>query len=107
VRSAKIAYLEEQLRGEEAVDDILRDEADAWTNLVNSYRRVEAARSSLDIARENLDMSIFSYGEGMTTILDVLQAQISWLQIYENVVAAYYDYAMARVAYDYATAQCL
>ena len=105
VHSAKIAYLEEQLRGEETADDIVRDEADAWTNLVNSYRRVEAARSSLDIARENLDMSIFSYGEGMTTILDVLQAQISWLQIYENVVAAYYDYAMAIASYDYVTAK--
>ena len=107
VRSAKMVYLEEQLRSDEVVDDIVRDEADAWANLVNSHRRVEAAQSSLDIARENLEMSIFSYSEGMATILDVLQAQISWLQIYENVVAAYYDYAMAIVSYEYVTGRYL
>lgn len=105
MRSAKISYHEEQLRGEDVKDDIRRDEADAWTNLMKSSHRVAAARSSLDIARENLEMSIFSYGEGVATILDVLQAQLSWLQIYENVVVAYYDYAMAHVAYDYVTAR--
>ncbi len=105
MRSAKIAYCEEQLRGEEVADNLRRDEADAWTNLVNSYHRVTSARSSLAIARENFDMSLYSYGEGMATILDVLQAQITWLQICENVVAAYYDYAMAHAAYDYVTAR--
>lgn len=105
MRSAKLAYHEELLRGEDVVDNLRRDEADAWINLTNSYHRVVAALSSLDIARENLTMSIYSYGEGMATILDVLQAQISWLQIYENVVSAYYDYAMAHVAYDYVTAR--
>jgi outer membrane protein TolC len=37
----------------------------------------------------------------MATILDVLQAQISWLQIYSNAISAQYDYAVAVAAYSY------
>ena len=63
--------------------------------------RVRAVQRSLDIALENLEMSTYSYSEGMATILDVLQAQISWLQIYSNAISAQYDYAVAVAAYSY------
>ena len=62
---------------------------------------MEAVQRNLDIARENLDISTYSYREGVATILDVLQAQISWLQIYENAIAAEYDYAVAIASYRY------
>lgn len=104
-RSAKVGYMRQIVLAEQTAESIALVEGDAWTNMYNAHRRVDAARASLDLARENLDMSIYSYGEGMATILDVLQAQISWLQIYQNVVAAYYDYAMAIASYDYVTAK--
>ena len=104
-RSAKAKYMQQIVIMEQTADDIALIEGDAWANIYNTHRRVEAARASLDLARENLDMSIYSYGEGLGTILDVLQAQISWLQIYQNVVAAYYDYAMAIASYEYVTAK--
>ncbi|MBR2428864.1 MAG: TolC family protein [Alistipes sp.] len=104
-RSAKAKYMQQIVAKEQTEDDIALIEGDAWTNMYNSHLRVEAARASLDLARENLEMSIYSYGEGLGTILDVLQAQISWLQIYQNVVAAYYDYAMAIASYEYVTAK--
>ncbi len=47
------------------------------------------------IAGENLDLSTYSYGEGLVTILDVLQAQLSWIQIYTNAIQAYYSHAVA------------
>jgi outer membrane protein TolC len=72
--------------------------------MVSTYQRVEAAQRSLDVARENLDISTYSYSEGLATILDVLQAQISWLQIYQNSIAAQYDYAVAIAAYKYIVA---
>jgi outer membrane protein TolC len=68
---------------------------------------VDVARQSLDIAQENLEMSIYSYGEGVATILDVLQAQLSWLQISQNAIAAYYDYAIAIASYEYVTGATL
>ncbi|MBO7199150.1 MAG: TolC family protein, partial [Alistipes sp.] len=50
---------------------------------------------------ENLVISTYSYREGLSTVLDVLQAQISWLQAYSNAIAAQYDYAVAIAAYEY------
>ena len=82
-------------------DNIVLNESRGWTNLEYSHRRMEAVQRNLDIARENLEISTYSYREGVATILDVLQAQISWLQIYENAITAEYDYAVAMASYRY------
>ena len=85
-------------------DNIIRNESNGWANLQNSYSRVVTTRRNLDIAQENLEISTYSYNEGMATILDVLQAQLSWLQIYTNAITAQYDYAVAVATYRYITA---
>lgn len=92
-------YEREQLRAMDIRDRLILLESNCWTDLVNSRSRLDAAQRNLDIAKENLDISTYSYGEGMTTILDVLQAQISWLQIYTNTITAQYDYAVAVSKY--------
>ena len=97
--SARSAQHRAELEVADVVDRITLDESNAWTNVVNSRSRVDATRRSLELARENLEISTFSYREGMSTILDVLQAQISWLQIYTNAITAQYDYAMAVAEY--------
>lgn len=76
-----------------------------WTALVNSRAQVEAMEQSLRIAGENLDISTYSYGEGLATILDVLQAQLSWIQLYTNAIKAHYNYAVAVSDYRRITAQ--
>lgn len=76
-------------------DNIVRDEMNGWTALVNSRAQVDATEQSLRIAGENLDISTYSYGEGLSTILDVLQAQLSWIQLYTNAIKAHYNYAVA------------
>jgi outer membrane protein TolC len=38
-------------------------------------------------------------------MLDVMQAQLSWLQIYSSAIAAQYDYAVAISAYRYIVAK--
>jgi outer membrane protein TolC len=97
----------EQLKLEleiEAISDALRlAEGDAWTTLVRTNERREALERSLSIASENLEISTYAYGEGQTSILDVMQAQISWLQTYKNYLAAHYDYALAQAEYRYLT----
>lgn len=103
-QSAEVKHLQQIALKEQVEDDIELIEGDAWVNIYNARQRVDVARESLSIAEENLAMSIYSYGEGMATILDVLQAQLSWLQISQNAIAAYYDYAMAIAGYEYATA---
>ena len=105
VRSAESSYASLVAQLADVVDDITLNESRGWTNIEYSHRRMAAVQRNLDIARENLDISTYSYHEGVATILDVLQAQISWLQIYENAIAAEYDYAVAIASYRYIVAQ--
>lgn len=86
-------------------DDIVREELNGWTAIVNSRAKTASLGESLRIARENLDISTYSYGEGLTTILDVLQAQLSWIQLYTNAINAQYDYSVAVSAYERITAR--
>lgn len=107
MRSARSAQRRSELKVEEVRDRITLGESDAWTNLVSTRERVDAVRRNLSLAAENLDISTYSYHEGLATILDVLQAQLSWLQIYQNAIAALSDYALALSAYRYISADSL
>lgn len=91
----RIAYNSwEQIR-----DDIEQEEADGWSALQSSYSQMQSSLRNLEIAGENLDISTYSYNEGQATVLDVLQAQISWIQIYTNAITARFNYAVAVSAY--------
>ena len=104
VGAARRRYDSAQMRTAELAERILLDESNGWTNLLTTRKRVDATRRNLDLAKENLDISTYAYNEGLTTILDVLQAQISWLQIYTNAITAQYDYAVAVATYQRLTA---
>lgn len=86
-------------------DDILREELNGWTNLVETSAQVNSTTKSLRIAGENLELSTYSYSEGLTTILDVLQAQLSWIQLYTNAITARYHYALSVAEYERVTAR--
>ena len=105
MRSAQSQYRNAKYLLQEVVDEITLNESNGWTNLQLSHQRIGSTRRSLEIAGENLDISTYSYREGLATILDVLQAQLSWLQIYQNAIAAQYDYVVAISAYRYIIAQ--
>lgn len=104
LRSARSSQLIAELGIEDMADRISLDESNGWTNLQSARARVDATRRNLSLAKENLDISTYSYREGLATILDVLQAQLSWLQIYENAISAHYDYAVAIASYRRITA---
>lgn len=107
VSAARSDYLRSVVAKDDVRDRVTLDESNGWTNLTLSYRRMLTADESLAIARENLEISTYSYTEGLTTILNVLQAQLSWLQIYTNAITAQYDYAVAVAAYEYITCRQL
>lgn len=107
VSAARSDYLRSVVAKDDVRDRVTLDESNGWTNLTLTYRRMLTADESLAIARENLEISTYSYTEGLTTILDVLQAQLSWLQIYTNAITAQYDYAVAVAAYEYITCRQL
>ena len=55
--------------------------------------------------RFGVDVPYHTYQEGQATVLDVLQAQISWIQIYTNAITARFNYAVAVSAYMRLTAE--
>lgn len=69
-------------------DEITRQESDAWNMIVESAMQVRQSYDGLSIAAENLSLSTFAYNEGQLTVLDVLSAQLSWIQIYTNTILA-------------------
>ena len=80
-------------------EDVVMEEADAWSALMSSYSQMQSSLHNLSIAGENLSISTFSYNEGQATVLDVLQAQMSWIQIYTNAITARFNYAIAVSEY--------
>jgi outer membrane protein TolC len=85
--------------------DATLEEADSWSDLTSSRSQIRSSLHNLAIASENLSISTYSYREGQATVLDVLQAQISWIQIYTNAITARFNYAVALSEYMRLTAQ--
>ncbi len=80
-------------------DTIRQDESNAWAAVVESRRHMSVAAHSLRVASENLQISTYSYNEGEVSIVELMQAQISWIQIYTNVIESEYSYQLALSAY--------
>lgn len=99
VGAARAVQMRSEWSAAQLRDDIVREETNGWTAVVNSYAQVASTEENLRIASENLEISTYSYGEGLATILDVLQAQLSWIQLYSNSIQAHYNYAEAVSAY--------
>ena len=99
---ADVGRMENML--DELCRNVAQDEADDWSRLSSSYSQMQSSLYNLKVAGENLSISTYSYNEGRATVLDVLQAQISWIQIYTNAVTARFDYAVAVSAYMRTTA---
>ena len=95
---------ESEWNAQQLREEILLEELNGWTAIVQSHAQVDASERSLRIAGENLELSTYSYGEGLVTILDVLQAQLSWIQLYTNDITARYNYALAISDYRRITA---
>lgn len=80
-------------------DEIAQDESSAWTNIIESRAQMSAATRSLEISSENLEISSYSYNEGLVSIVELMAAQISWIQNYTNAITAEYDYQLALSVY--------
>lgn len=80
-------------------DQISLEVSAATTSLHESRKQAEYARQNTLLAQENLDINTFSYTEGRLTILDVLSAQLTWLQAHNNLTQAHYNHRMALADY--------
>lgn len=88
-----------ELERSQLKDQVSEELNSAWVNVTEAAKKLDIVYSSLDIAKETLLLNTFSYNEGKLPILDVLSAQVSWLQAYTNVVSVNYQYKVALAAY--------
>lgn len=75
------------------------DLAVARTNMEQSYAQVRVAEANLNVALDNLILNTFSYSEGRLPILDVLSAQLAWIQSYTAFVNSNYNYKVSIADY--------
>ncbi len=88
-----------ELEKDQLKDQVSKELSNAWVSVTEIAKRLEIVYSSLDIAKDNFVLNTFSYNEGKLPILDVLSAQVSWLQAYTNVVSVNYQYKVALAEY--------
>ena len=103
MRSAEHAAQRSEWQSAQLYDTILTEEINGWTDIMSARAQLINSQQSLEIAAENLSISTYSYKEGLATILDVMQAQISWLQIYTNTITARFNLAVAVASYSRTT----
>ena len=95
VRLSRTQEWTKELERSQLKDQVSKELNNAWVNVIEISKKLEIVYSSLDIAKDNLTLNTFSYNEGKLPIIDVLSAQVSWLQAYTNVVSVNYQYKVA------------
>ncbi len=99
VRLSRNQEWTKELERSQLKDQVSKELNNAWVNVIEISKKLEIVYSSLDIAKDNLTLNTFSYNEGKLPIIDVLSAQVSWLQAYTNVVSVNYQYKVALAEY--------
>ena len=99
VRLSRTQEWTKELERSQLKDQVSKELNNAWVNVIEISQKLEIVYSSLDIAKDNLTLNTFSYNEGKLPIIDVLSAQVSWLQAYTNVVSVNYQYKVALAEY--------
>lgn len=81
-------------------DQIIREISNAWTNLTENTRQITVAEEACKIAEENLDLNTFSYTEGKLPIIDVLSAQVTWIQSYSSLIQTWLQQKVSLADYN-------
>ena len=97
--SQKALYNQSLFAFQDKQDQISKELASAWTKLKDSEIRVGLTEKNCKLADENLELNTFSYSEGRLSILDVLSAQLTWIQAYTNLVQSHYQSKIALATY--------
>lgn len=95
----KALLIEKQYAHEEKEDQISKEICNSWTSMVEGSKQIKFALENCKLAEENLELNTFSYTEGKLPILDVLSAQLTWIQSYTNLIQCYYKQRTAYANY--------
>ena len=71
----------------------------SFYDLEQSQSQLDFASSSLENAYKNVDVTLDRYQEGLSSVLEVLDAQLFWQKTYLNYIQAKFDLNVAFSAY--------
>ena len=100
VNSQKAILRSKEYAMDYARDQISQEVANSWTSLTENTKQIDVAEEACKIAEENLDLNTFSYNEGKLPILDVLSAQLSWIQSYSSLIQTWYQQKVSLAQYN-------
>jgi outer membrane protein TolC len=91
-----------KLQMAETSDQVTREVETSYYRLQKSQELVDFARSSMDNASKNVSVILDRYNEGLSSVLEVLDAQLYWQKNYMNYIFAKYQLNVAYSEYLYA-----
>lgn len=100
VNSQKAILRSKEYAMDNTRDQISQEVANAWTSLTENTKQIGVAEEACKIAEENLDLNTFSYNEGKLPIVDVLSAQLSWIQSYSSLIQTWYQQKASLAQYN-------
>jgi len=80
---------------------ITRDVMTAWLSAVSSYRRLEVTDQLLKQANQALDLAQSRYGLGLSSVVELSQAQLNQTQAQIEQASAKYDFSARTSALNY------
>lgn len=105
VSMARAAERSSQWSALESANQVNGDLAVARSNMEQNLKQVEVADQNLKVSLDNLELNTFSYSEGKLPILDVLSAQLAWIQSYTAYVNSNYNLKVSIAEYNRAAGQ--
>lgn len=81
-------------------DQISQELYGAYTSLVEYRNQIAIAEEACATTRESLELNTFSYNEGKLPIVDVLTAQLAWVQSNSALIQAWLQEKVAFVDYN-------
>ena len=84
---------------EKTVDVVTLEVKARYYELERSQDQVDFAFSALDNASKNVEVMLDRYREGLSSVLEVLDAQLSWQKSYQNYIEAKFELNMTYSSY--------
>jgi outer membrane protein len=103
IEQAVIDLKETQLSKERMIKDIAFQVKESYLSLKDTISQIEAVEAEVALYTDNLSMVKQKYQEGITSFLDVGDAQLKYALALFNKKQAVYDYIVAKAGFDKAT----
>ncbi|MEG0788733.1 MAG: TolC family protein [Alistipes sp.] len=103
VASQRALLRSRELDVQQTRDRISQELYSAYTNLVEYRKQIVIAEQSCAISKESMELNTFSYNEGKLPIIDVLSAQVVWVQANSALIQAWLQEKVAYADYNKAT----